>query len=209
MEFRARVVTLRELLSLSEDPKIVALDLPIGLPDITLPGGRSCERLARSLLGWRRARSVFSAVGRRALQADTRAEADEINRKGGGVGIGAQAWGLSKKLREVDALITPDRQQLIREIHPEVSFAEMSGLAREHGKKSRAGKQERIAALVDQGFPVSFVQTVPAGVRAAQDDFLDACAAVWTAERIYRGVAKRIPEIPEHDERGLDMAIWF
>jgi predicted RNase H-like nuclease len=70
MEFRARVVTLRELLSLSEDPKIVALDLPIGLPDITLPGGRSCERLARSLLGWRRARSVFSAVGRRSHAKD-------------------------------------------------------------------------------------------------------------------------------------------
>lgn len=42
-----------------------------------------------------------------------------------------------------------------------------------------------------------------------RDDFLDACAALWTAGRTYRGIAKRIPDFPECDSRGLDMAIWF
>jgi predicted RNase H-like nuclease len=68
-EFRVRVVPFRDLLSLPENPAIVALDLPIGLPDVTLPGGRTCERLARKIVGGHRARSVFSAVGRVALAA--------------------------------------------------------------------------------------------------------------------------------------------
>jgi hypothetical protein len=34
---------------------------------------------------------------------------------------------------------------------------------------------------------------------------------LWTADRIYRGIAKRIPhaEEAEFDGRGLDMAIWL
>ena len=48
-------------------------------------------------------------------------------------------------------------------------------------------------------------------LRSGKDDFLDACAALWTAERIYRGTAKRIPSDgeQEHGKRGLDIAIWF
>ena len=41
------------------------------------------------------------------------------------------------------------------------------------------------------------------------DDVLDACAALWTAGRIFLGTAMRIPEIIERDARGLDMAMWF
>jgi predicted RNase H-like nuclease len=59
------------------------------------------------------------------------------------------------------------------------------------------------------GFPQSFVETMPASLRVGRDDFLDACAALWTAERIHRGVAKRVPNPGECDALGLDMAIWF
>ena len=208
-EFLPIVVSFRDLLTHSENPKIIAVDLPIGLPEVAMPGGRRCDRLARDLLGWRRARSVFSPVGRRALEAKTRPEADQINRDKGGIGIGAQAWGIAKKLREVDALMTTDRQEVIREVHPEVSFAEMIGAPPIHGKKTPAGKEERIAALIERGFPAWFVRAMPNCPRVAQDDFLDACAALWTAERIYQGTAKRIPPEPDHDGRGLDMAIWI
>jgi predicted RNase H-like nuclease len=53
------------------------------------------------------------------------------------------------------------------------------------------------------------MQTEPNRLGVGQDDFIDACAALWTAERIYRGKAKRIPPIVECDARGLDMAIWI
>jgi predicted RNase H-like nuclease len=58
--------------------------------------------------------------------------------------------------------------------------------------------------------PKAFL-TLLSALRSGRDDFLDACAALWTAERIYRGAAERLPsaEKPERDERGLDMAIWL
>jgi predicted RNase H-like nuclease len=207
-EFSVRVVPFQDLLILPENPAIIAVDLPIGLPDVTPRGGRTCDRLARELLGARRA-SMFSAVGRLALAAVSRAEADRLNRAAGGIGIGAQAWGLAKKLLEVDALMTTMRQQIIREVHPELSFREMTGRPLDHGKKTPAGQRERMEALISRGFPTSFVQTGPASLRIGRDDFLDACAALWTAERIYRGTAKRIPAMVECDVRGLDMALWF
>jgi predicted RNase H-like nuclease len=144
-EFRARVVPFRDLLNLLERPAIVCVEVPIGLPGVTPPGGRSCERMAREFVGRARARSVFSTVGRVALAAASRAEADQLNRTRGGIGIGAQAWALAKKLREVDAVMTPTRQQVIREVHPAVSFWEMTAGRLAHGKKTLSGERERIS----------------------------------------------------------------
>jgi predicted RNase H-like nuclease len=208
-ELCVRVVSFHDLLELPEHPAIVAVDLPIGLPDVTLSGGRACDRLARAMVGGRRACSIFPAVGRCALTAASRAEADRVNRAGGGIGIGAQAWGLARKLLEVDAVMTPARQHVFHEIHPELSFREMAGRPLAFGKKARGGERERMAALVARGFPESFVTSAPPELRVGRDDFLDACAALWTAGRIYRGAAKRIPTMIERDARGLDMAIWF
>ncbi len=104
-EFRVRVVSFQELINLPENPTIVAVDVPIGLPDVTKSGGRTCERLARKLVGPSRACSVFSAIGRLTLAAPSRIEADKISRTNGGIGIGAQAWGLAKKLLEVDGVM--------------------------------------------------------------------------------------------------------
>jgi predicted RNase H-like nuclease len=176
---------------------------------VTPTGGRSCELQARRILGSARARSVFSVVGRVPLRAGTRPEADRLSRERGGIGIGAQAWGLSKKLQEVDAVMTPTLQSMIREVHPELSFGEMTGRPPDHGKKSLAGERERLAALASMGIPESIMHTEPLRLGVGRDDFLDACAALWTAERIYKGTAKRIPKIVERDSRGLDMAMWF
>jgi len=207
-ELRARVVHFQDLLHLPENPTIIAVDMPIGLPDVTRRGGRTCERLARDLVGAHRARSVISAIGRVALAAASRVEADRLSRAGGGIGISAHAWGLAKKLLEVDAVVSPARQKMIREVHPELSFREMVGRQLDHSKRTRAGEQERIAALIAAGFSECATR-VAAGLRVGTDDFLDACAALWTAERIHRGTAKRIPAIIECDVRGLDMAIWY
>jgi len=93
----------------------------------------------------RRASTVFSALGRACLKGASRLEADHLNREAGGVGIGAQAWGLSKKLREVDLAVTADAQRTIYEVHPEVSFWAMNGKTPTlHSKKTAEG--ERAAA---------------------------------------------------------------
>ena len=57
-EVRLRDLPLEKILDLLEKLAIIAIDAPIGLPEVTLPGGRTCDRLARRLLGLRGS-SVF------------------------------------------------------------------------------------------------------------------------------------------------------
>jgi predicted RNase H-like nuclease len=208
-ELRPSVLTLERVLNLAEQPAIIAVDVPIGLPEVTRPGGRTCDWLARRMLG-PRYRSVFSPMGRICLQMDDRKEASQLSLDRGGIGIGAQAWGLRKKLLEIDTLMRPAKQATVYEVHPEVSFREMNGgQPLTHNKKTPVGERQRIKALKDNGFPGLFLNVLKT-LRSGRDDFLDACAALWTAERIYRGIATRIPqaEQAEFDGRGLDMAIW-
>ncbi len=200
-EFRTRVVSFQDLLKLPENPAIITVDVPIGLPDVTPPRGRSCERLAREIVGAHRARSVISTVGRVALAAATRKEADLLSRTAGGIGVSAHSWGFKEKLLEVDAAMTPDLQQVIHEVHPELSFCEMAGRPLEHSKKTTLGEQERVTTLVAGGFAEERVRDTPTALRAGRTDFLDACAALWTAERILRGNAKRVPLLQEFDTR--------
>ena len=209
-ELRARICpNFAGLLTLVEEPSIVTVDIPIGLPEVTRPGGRLCEQQARKILG-SRASSVFSAVGRAALRAGTRIEADQISRGADGIGIGAQAWGLAQKLKEADAAMTSEHQRLVREVHPEVSFWAMNGHAPlPAGKKTLEGMLARMDALEAGGFPSAFVRQLPTGLRVGRDDFLDACAALWTARRITANQAERLPSAVDLDARGLDQAIWF
>ena len=209
-ELRPRIVpTFSSLMAIPEPPTVICVDIPIGLPEFTPIGGRSCEKQARRVLG-RKASSVFSALGRACLQGTSRIEADRLNREGGGTGVGAQAWGLSKKLWETDACITAEWQQTIYEVHPEVSFWAMNGKTPMlHSKKTAEGAWERVDALVQGGFPTEFVEKLPAGMKVGRDDFLDACAALWTAKRIANHESGRFPLQAERDARGLDMAIWY
>ncbi|MGH9340681.1 MAG: DUF429 domain-containing protein [Acidobacteriota bacterium] len=209
-EVRHADLPLKDLLDLPEKPAVIAVDVPIGLPEVTLPGGRTCDRLARLLIRPRH-RSVFSPIGRMCLHIDDRKEASQFSTDRGGIGISAQSWGLRKKLLEIDVVVIPDQQRVIHEVHPEVSFFEMNGgYPLVNSKKTEQGALERIKLLESCGYPGSFL-TPLSSLRSGREDFLDACAALWTAERIYRGKAKRFPpaEAREHDGRGLDMAIWF
>ena len=61
-------------------------------------------------------------------------------------------------------------------------------------KKTSDGQHERVNALKHGGFPKAFMTPLDSP-RSGRDDFLDACAALWTAERIYRGIAKRLPSV--------------
>jgi predicted RNase H-like nuclease len=208
-EMRSRIVpAFANLLDLPERPIVVTVDIPIGLPEFTPPCGRACEREARRVLG-RRASSVFSAVGRVPLRTLSRLEAHQASKASGGIGIGAQAWDLAVKLREADEAMTPAAQETLCEVHPEVSFWAMNGFVpMSHNKKSTEGASERVDCVVRGGLPREFVGRLPE-FKVGRDDFLDACAALWTARRIAEGKACRLPRHVDLDARGLDMAIWF
>jgi len=84
------------------------------------------------------------------------------------------------------------------------------GVAMTVAKKRSAGRAAR-AQLVQRAWGVDAEALVRAhrGPRVQPDDFLDAMAACWTAERVARGVGQRLPPVPEVDARGLRMEIWW
>ncbi len=199
-----------ELVNLPENPSPIALDIPIGLLDQAQPGGRSCDRAARALLGRPRASSVFTPPPRAALQARSYREATRLN----GAGMSKQAFHLMGKIREVDALMQPALQQRIFEAHPELAFLTLAGHPMRHNKKTSAGAGER-EALVASCFGEHFIE--PQTVReryprsqVALDDVLDAYALAITASRLHGGSAMRLPDSePERDGKGLSMEIWY
>jgi len=205
--------TFSEVLAMGESPRIVAVDIPIGLPEKARRGGRACDREARGLVGHRHP-SVFSPPVRAALDAATWAEANEVNKASSpeGVGLSRQSWGLAPKIREVDKALGKEARQRVRECFPELSFATMAGHPLAHGKRGVSGIQERVTLVVEAGFPdpLRARGSWPAS-QAAIDDILDAHACCWSAVRIFKGEAHHLPAEAgfEHDKRGLPMEIWY
>lgn len=125
---------------------VTAIDIPIGLPTST---PRLADRLARSTVG-RRSSSVFTTPPREVLAATTHAEASDMCRELFGSGISQQSFALRKKIFEVDEWINTTGQRVV-EVHPEVSFAMLSGLPLAEPKSSWAGFQHRHRLLADAG----------------------------------------------------------
>jgi len=198
------------LLSQRPAPRIMAIDIPIGLPD---RGPRDCDRAARRLLGPSRGSSVFPAPIRPILDAASHAEANARSRALQGKGLSIQAWGITPKIRMVDAALRriPERREWVHEVHPELAFQAWNGGATmAWNKKHRDGRRQR-TALVEARYGPLLRQLRPAYPRreVGDDDLLDAAAALWTAERILAGLAHRLPESPPLDAEGLAMEIVY
>ncbi|MER2606363.1 MAG: DUF429 domain-containing protein [Siculibacillus sp.] len=202
------------------DPAVVAVDMPIGLPDVIGPNGRGPERLVRPLLGERRS-SVFSIPCRAAVWAgegrDDRAGyaaacAAALAGSDPPKKVSKQAFNLFPKIRELDRLMTPDLAARVFESHPEMAFTALNGgrpMTLPKKAKSRAnppGLDERRALLAAHGFaPALFAAPPPRG--AGPDDLLDACVLALVARRIRRGKALVFPDPPRLDGRGLPIAV--
>ncbi len=191
--------------------RVLGVDVPIGLLDKAVPGGRECDIAARRLLGRLRASSVFTPPARRALEASSYREAVRLNRSTSPhrLGISVQTFGIFPKLREVDRLISRTLQKRIVEVHPELCFCEMNGgKPLEESKKEAAGQRRRIRLLENAWKrKLSALLDGPRPTGIGRDDILDAMAACWTAERILRRKEIRLPEEPPRDSRGLRMEI--
>jgi predicted RNase H-like nuclease len=197
-DHRAAVhATFADVLVALPDDTVIAVDMPIGLVDEHRPGGREADRAARVQLGPKRT-SVFSAPPRSVLGARSLPDA---RRRGGRLSL--QTLHLLPHIEDVDRVITPALQARVFEVHPELSFAAMGGgrpvLA---PKRTPDGAEQRLALLARAGVPVP---ERPPGV--ARDDLLDACALAWSAGRIGRGEARRVPDVVTFDRRGLRMEI--
>ena len=202
--FRGRSIT--ELVELVEETTrvaVVAIDIPIGLPDSS---GRAADAEARrQLVG--KSSSIFSTPTRGALEAETYAEGRAANlaATGGATSVSAQAYALREKVLEVDAWVRSGPGVRVVEVHPELSFARMAGAPVLARKKDPEGVEARREALAVHGI------TAPAWFRGAgfgEDDLLDACAAAWSAVRHALGMAESFPAQPEMFSDGIRAAIW-
>lgn len=209
--FHCTVSRLAELFELPQRPEVLGIDMPIGLLDCAEEGGRECDIAARQLLGWPRRNSVFSPPVRSTLHCASYTEACAANAASSprGIRISQQCFALFQKLLEVDQFMNAERQKFVREVHPELSFYEMN-CARPmlFPKKASRGAKDRMELLERLGFLLSDAIRAARAGRVALDDILDACAACWTAERIARGMAVRVPAEPKCDSTGLRMEIW-
>ncbi len=203
------------LFGLPERPVRLGLDMVIGLPEASVTGGRRCDQLARGLLGWPRSSSVFSPPVRAALGAATFEEAQALQRAGDddAPGLTVQAFHLLDKIRAVHAHMTPAVQARVREVHPELAFYALNDDAPvEASKHDDAGRQIRVDLLAAHAFPdIAAAVAEHRSSRAKPDDILDAHAACWTAARLLRGTAERLPPRPApapRDAQGLRMEIW-
>ncbi len=179
---------------------VVAIDIPIGLPRA---GRRAADVAAQALLGSRRS-TVFSTPIREALAAPTLREALDVSRAHPGAAISAQAYALRRRVLEVDAWVRSAGVD-VREVHPEVSFAVMSGRPLASSKRTWNGVHERLDVLADQG--IELPHDLGSAGEAGVDDVIDAAAAAWTARRVVSGEAVSFPSPPE-DLDGLPAAIW-
>jgi len=191
-----------ELLTAVPTATVVAVDIPIGLPEIT----RRADLEARRVVGARSA-SVFPTPPRAVVEAASYEEANQRSRALLGRGISKQTFALAEKILEVEPCRV-EAGAALYEIHPEVSFRALADVARLAGKHTWTGQAERRALLEAAGIVIS-TDLGRAGLVAGADDVLDAAVAAWSAQRIASGDGRSLPDPPERDSGGRPMAIWY
>jgi predicted RNase H-like nuclease len=177
---------------------VISINAPIGYLDEPVPGGRTCDRQARALLGPHRGAGVRSAPSRGVLQSDIDknvAPLDAVSRQ------------LLPRFREVEVQMAPYLQRTVYEAHPELSFYQLNGdVPLQWSKRLEPGRAERRKLLEAKMPGVERVldARLPS-VRASH--LMDAAGVLWTARRIAARAATRLPADPEWDSQGLRMEI--
>jgi predicted RNase H-like nuclease len=195
-----------DLFACAQTLDVLTIDIPIGLPEA---GPRAVDLEARRLLGPIRASSVFPAPVRATLGAESWERACALSEAACGKRLSKQTFAILERIRDVDTALRADAalRTRVREIHPELCFFHMNGQVPVVPPK-RTPEGFRIRRdLVEGHFGPVFEplrRAVPSSA-AADDDILDAVAALWTAERIVEGRAITIPAHPPRDQHGLAM----
>lgn len=202
---------------------LVAVDMPIGLPDRIEGYGRVAEQAVRPLLGSRR-NSVFPMPSRKAVwhltdwptgQKAILAAHQEVCSVAETTSLPParlqiQSFSILPKVRQLDKLLCafPELAEKVIEVHPEVAFWRMNGETPVlSSKKKPEGIAERRALLMHAGLPAAAIEAAPPR-GAATDDLIDALAALTVALRHVRGQTRPFPDPPERDSFGIPVAIW-
>ncbi len=189
---------------------IIAVDMPIGLPDKIGAGGRGPEALARKILK-RKSSSVFSMISRAAIEADVDyfetcrlARLDSTPPRG----ISKQGFNILPKVREVDRVVRTNASLMENtfETHPELALTIITGMPVLEKKTKKDGQMKRLAILTAFGLPI--IGPLPHLSGAKLDDLIDSAICLLVAERIANGQATSFPAQPALDSLGVPIAIW-
>lgn len=196
---------------------VVAVDIPVGLPGAS---GRTADKSGRQLLKPHRTSCVFSAPALCILDVEDYDRAKRLSYEATGKKPSKQAHALLPKIREVRHAVSPNMfyrpgrsmdsvPTWSVEVHPEVSFAKLTGEPIPISKHEQAGVATRLEVLQAEFPNIVEAMTEPlAGrPRPGRDDRLDAAAAAWTARQLVRGHADCLGE-GEEDETCYPMNIW-
>jgi predicted RNase H-like nuclease len=186
---------------LSERPAFVAIvaNVPIGFRDKPEDGPRICDFEARALLK-RRGTSVHNAPSRAVLNGDIPVKEGMLD---------AITATLLPRYLEVAKEMSPYRQRVVYEGHPELSFYQLhKDIPLTKSKRIQAGREERRAVLTDR-MRGSERHLDPAVLGVPEKHLLDVFALLWTARRVYGHAAKRMPVEPVWDSEGLRMEFVY
>jgi predicted RNase H-like nuclease len=207
------VENISELFSKFTQIDEVLIDIPIGLwNDGYKP--RACDVEARKKLK-PRGSTVFPAPLRPCLFGASYTDACQISERLSGKKLSQQAYNIFEKIKQVDNYLLehPEIRTIIKETHPEVGFCMLNaGQPLLSKKKDSLGLEERLELLTST---LGFAETVYHEAishfkrkQLAKDDIVDAlmCLAISMAPEVTR---KTIPEKPEYDDSGIEMAIHY
>lgn len=194
---------------------VIAVDMPIGLPERIEGPGRGPEQAIRPFLGARQS-SVFSIPARAAVEARSYGEAcaRALETSDPPKKVSKQAFYLFPRILEIDQVLQADEglRPRVVECHPEFSFCRLNnGLAIQTPKKIKGkvnpeGIAERVAVLARHRFdPRSFENDPPRG--AGMDDVIDAAVNLVMAGRHAAGLTSTFPAHPASDRHGIPIAI--
>ncbi len=140
-------------------PRMVMIEMPIGLPK---SGYRACDLAAREMLGKGCQSRVFfgirrtlldSPLGRGKRHGAAYHAANALAKSNDGKGVSRQLFGILPKIGELDAIMTPQRQKVLHEAHPELVFQRLSESPRALPNKNSAdGQKLRLKLLAGHGF---------------------------------------------------------
>jgi len=195
---------------LGEDLRIL-IDIPIGLSEPGYP--RRIEQKLRKAVAPRHS-TVFNVPCRKAVYAQSKEEARQINIQEEGKSLSEQSLNICPKIREIDQFILA-YSPWIYECHPELSFKGLNnGTVLLSKKTTPLGQKQRLEILkkidpqlgdlykeVRQQYPVKLVKT---------DDLLDAMALCvtnhWGENKGFRYLED---EDHQQDGQGIPLRIAF
>jgi predicted RNase H-like nuclease len=184
--------------------------MPIGLPSGGEP--RTCDLEARNALGKSGQTRFFLCPPRQCLDADTPEEFQKRFKKLTGKGAGLPVWGIVRKIKEVDAEMTPELQDRVMEFHPELAWKGLAGtvLDSKHGAEGLLHRINILNKHETAWLPGLKTRHLPSKVKL--DDVLDCLVGLSVAHAITEDPSykNRIPRSdPPKDERRLRMELWF